>query len=153
VLPGPVLIADEGNDRLLIIDPQGRVAWTFPQPGDLPAGVEFKAPDDAFFTPDGKQIVATEEEYSVISLIDIASRKIVWRYRTPGSPGAGPDHLSNPDDAIMLRNGAILTADIKNCRLLLFDRAPDNHAISTARQARAATTPLSATAAPTGRSR
>jgi DNA-binding beta-propeller fold protein YncE len=121
VLPGPVLIADEGNDRLLIVDPQGRVAWTFPQPGDLPAGVEFKAPDDAFFTPDGRQIIATEEGYSVVSLIDIASRKIVWRYGTPGSPGAGPDHLSNPDDAIVLPNGAILIADIKNCRLLLFD--------------------------------
>jgi outer membrane protein assembly factor BamB len=122
VLPGPVLIADEGNDRLLIVDPHGRVAWTFPQPGDLPAGVEFKAPDDAFFTPDGRQIIATEEEYSVVTLIDIASRKIVWRYGTPGNPGAGPDHLSNPDDAIVLRNGAVLLADIKNCRLLLFDK-------------------------------
>ena len=121
VLPGPVLIADEGNDRLLIIDPQGRVAWTFPQPGDLSAGLEFKAPDDAFFTPDGRHIIATEEEYSVVTLIDIASRKIVWRYGTPASPGAGPNHLSNPDDAIVLPNGAILTADIKNCRLLLFD--------------------------------
>jgi len=121
VLPGSVLIADEGNDRLVIVDRHGRVAWTFPQPGDLPAGVEFKTPDDAFFTPDGRQIIVTEEEYSVVSLIDIASRKIVWRHGTPGSPGAGPYQLSNPDDAIVLPNGSVLLADIKNCRLLLFD--------------------------------
>jgi hypothetical protein len=53
--------------------------------------------------------------------IDIASRRIVWRHGTPGSQGADSNHLSNPDDAIVLPNGAILTADIKNCRLLLFD--------------------------------
>ena len=120
MLPGPVLIADEGNDRLVVIDPQGRVAWTFPQPGDLPAGTEFKTPDDAFFTPDGQQIIATEEEYSVITLIDIATRTIVWRHGIPGTPGGGPDRLSNPDDALVLPDGHVLVADIKNCRLLLF---------------------------------
>ena len=125
VLPGPVLIADEGNNRLLIVDPQGRALWSFPQPGDLPAGVELRAPDDAFFTPDGRQIIVTEEEYSVISLVDIASRKIVWRYGTPGVPGSSAEHLSNPDDALVLPNGDVLLADIKNCRLLLIDpRAP-----------------------------
>jgi len=119
VLPGPVLFADEGNDRLLIVDPQGRTLWSFPQPGDLPPGVQFKSPDDAFFTPDGKQIIVTEEDFSVVSLIDVATRKIVWRYGTPGVPGAGANHLSNPDDALVLPDGHVLTADIKNCRILL----------------------------------
>jgi hypothetical protein len=119
VLPGPVLMADEGNNRLIVVDAQGRTLWTFPQPGDLPPGVSFKSPDDAFFTPDGKQIIATEEEYSVVTLIDVASRKILWRYGTPGVPGDGPNQLSNPDDALVLPNGDVLTADIKSCRLLL----------------------------------
>ena len=118
-VPGLVLIADEGNNRLLIIDPQGRPVWTFPEPGDLPAGVELRAPDDAFFTPDGRQIIVTEEEYSVISLVDIATRRIVWRYGTPGVAGSATGHLSNPDDALVLPNGDVLLADIKNCRLLL----------------------------------
>jgi DNA-binding beta-propeller fold protein YncE len=87
--------------------------------------VQFKSPDDAFFTPDGKQIIATEEEFSVVTLIDIASRRIVWRYGIPSSPGAGDNHLSNPDDALVLPNGDVLTADIKNCRLLLI--APGTH--------------------------
>lgn len=119
MLPGPVLIADEGNNRLIVVDPHGRTIWTFPRPGDLSPGVEFKSPDDAFFTPDGRQIIATEEEFSVVTLIDVASRKILWRYGTPGVPGDSPNHLSNPDDAVVLPNGDVLTADIKNCRILL----------------------------------
>jgi len=53
VLPGPVLIADRGNDRLVLVDPEGRVLWTFPAPGELPSGETFNVPDDAFYTPDG----------------------------------------------------------------------------------------------------
>jgi hypothetical protein len=124
VLPGPVLFADEGNDRLLIVDPQGRTLWTWPQPGDLPAGVAFKSPDDAFFTPDGKQIIVTAEEFSVVTLVDIATRKIVWRYGTPGQPGDTANHLSNPDDALVLPDGHVLSADIKNCRVLLLTVNP-----------------------------
>ena len=35
VLPAPVIVADEDNNRLVIIDPQGRTLWEFPRPGDL----------------------------------------------------------------------------------------------------------------------
>ncbi len=125
MLPGAVLFADEGNNRLLIVDPQGRTVWSFPQSGDLPSSVQFKSPDDAFFTPDGRQIIATEEEFSVVTLIDIASRRIVWRYGTPGVPGSANNQLSNPDDALVLPDGYVLTADIKNCRVLLI--APGAH--------------------------
>ena len=44
---------------------------------------------------------------------------ILYRYGKPGVPGSGPNRLWNPDDAIVLPGGWILTADIKNCRLLL----------------------------------
>ncbi|HZT65083.1 MAG TPA: PQQ-binding-like beta-propeller repeat protein [Acidimicrobiales bacterium] len=125
VLPASLLIADEGNDRLVMVNPQGQVTWTFPQPGDLPPGVEFRTPDDAFFTPDGRQIIATEEEFSVVTLIDIRTRRIVWRYGAPGTPGSAVNQLSNPDDALVLPDGYVLTADIKNCRLLLI--APRSH--------------------------
>ena len=125
VLPGPILIADRGNNRLLIIDPQGRLMWAFPRPGDLTPGETFNVPDDAFFTQDGKQIVATEEDDFVISLVDIASHRIVWRYGTPGHSGSGPNQLWNPDDALVLPSGDVLSADIKNCRIVLI--APGAH--------------------------
>ena len=84
VLPGPVLIADKLNNRLLIVDPQGHVRWTWPQPGDLAPGQTFVVPDDAFFSPDGRYIIATQEDDFVITVIDIATGKIVWRYGHPG---------------------------------------------------------------------
>ncbi len=125
-LPGDVLIADHKNNRLLIVDPQGRIRWQFPQPGDLARGQTFPVPDDAFFTPDGKQIVATEEDASVISVIDIPTRRIVYRYGVPWHPGSTANHVSNPDDAMMLPSGSLITADIKNCRVLLI-RPPAHH--------------------------
>jgi DNA-binding beta-propeller fold protein YncE len=118
-LPGDVLIADHHNNRLLVIDPQGRIRWQFPKPGDLTRGQAFKVPDDAFFSPDGKDIVATEEDDAVISVINIATHRITYRYGTPGKPGPGANHVSNPDDAMLLPGGDMLSADIKNCRILL----------------------------------
>jgi hypothetical protein len=120
-LPGDVLIADDWNNRLLIVDPQGRIRWEFPRPGDLAPGQHFMLPDDAFFSPNGKDIIATEEEYSVVSVISIARHKIIYRYGTPGVPGSAANFVSNPDDAMMMPGGDLITADIKNCRILLLD--------------------------------
>jgi hypothetical protein len=119
VLPGDLLIADKLNNRLVIVDPHGRVRWTFPRPGDLAKGQTFKIPDDAFFTPDGRYIVATEEDNFVIRLVDVARHRIVYTYGKPGVPGDGPNRLWNPDDAVGLPDGSLVTADIKNHRLLL----------------------------------
>jgi DNA-binding beta-propeller fold protein YncE len=119
VLPGPVLIADKLNNRLIIVDPSGRVRWTWPGPGDLAPGQTFVVPDDAFFSPDGRYIVATQEDDFVITVIDIATRKIVWRYGHPGIHGSGAGYLWNPDDATMLPNGVVVSADIKNCRIIM----------------------------------
>lgn len=113
-LPGDVLIADRSNNRLLVVDPRGRIVWRFPRPGQGSLPV----PDDAFFSPDGREIVATEEDAAAVSVIDVARQRIVYRYGKLGIPGRGPNRLSNPDDAMLLPGGAILLADIKNCRLL-----------------------------------
>ena len=119
VLPGDVLIADDWNNRLLIVDPQGRIRWRFPRPGDLAPGQHFLLPDDAFFSPDGRDIIATEEEYSVVSVISIAQHKIIYRYGKAGVPGSAAGLVSNPDDAMMMPGGGLITSDIKNCRILL----------------------------------
>jgi hypothetical protein len=119
VLPTDVLIADHQNNRLLIVDPQGRIRWEFPRPGELARGQTFLEPDDAFFSPDGRYIIATQEDDFVISVIDVATGRIVYRYGVAGHPGAGPNHLFNPDDAMLTPAGKIVTADIKNCRIVL----------------------------------
>ncbi|GAC1386445.1 MAG: hypothetical protein NVS1B7_4900 [Candidatus Saccharimonadales bacterium] len=126
-LLAPVLIVDRDNDRLIEVNPEGQIIWEFPQPGDLSPGQVFKVPDDAFFTPDGKQIISTQEDNYMVSLIDIATRKIVWSYGHSGVPGSKPDYLNNPDDAIVTPNGDTVIADIKNCRIIVIRK--DAHTV------------------------
>lgn len=125
-LPGDVLIADRSNDRLLVVDPSGRIVWRFPQPGER----SLPLPDDAFFSPDGRQIVVTEEDVDVVTLVDVASHRIVWRYGVVGVPGSGANRLAHPDDAMRLPNGTVIAADIENCRLILL-RPHVRHPIRT----------------------
>jgi DNA-binding beta-propeller fold protein YncE len=125
-LPGPVLIADRDNNRLLEISPQGRVLWRFPQPGDLARGQTFLLPDDAFFSPLGREIVVTQEDDFAVSLIDVAEHRIVYRYGHAGEPGSEPDYVHNPDDAMLTPSGELLMADIKNCRVLVI-HPPAHH--------------------------
>jgi PQQ-like domain len=126
VLPGDVLIADRSNNRLLAVDPQGRIVWQFPRTGHA----RLPVPDDAFFSPDGRQIIATEEDVSAVTVIDVATRRIAYRYGAIGVPGSGANRVSNPDDAMLLPNGSIILADIKNCRLLLL-RPPSHRPAQT----------------------
>lgn len=121
VLPGAILIADEGNGRMVVVDPQGQVRWRFPQKGDLKKGQIFRVPDDVFFSPDGKSIIATESENQMVSIIDIATRKITFQYGYSMRESSKKNYLANPDDAIMLKDGRLLIADIKNCRLLFIN--------------------------------
>ncbi|HEY5195304.1 MAG TPA: hypothetical protein VIJ39_15725 [Solirubrobacteraceae bacterium] len=119
VLPGPVLIADRDNNRLLEVSPNGHVLWRFPAPGDLPRGQTFELPDDAFFSPNGRKIVVTQEDDFVISVVDFARDRILYRYGHPGVPGSEPGYVHNPDDAMLMPSGDLLSADIKNCRVLV----------------------------------
>lgn len=121
VLPGPIMIADEGNNRIVVVDPSGTPRWIFPQKGDLKPGQTFRTPDDVFLSPDGKSIIATESEHQMVSIIDIATRKITFEYGVAGKGSRLKAHLNNPDDAMMLPDGRLIVADIKNCRILFID--------------------------------
>ena len=127
-LPRPLLIADEQNNRLVIIDRDGRTMWQFPRKGDLAADQTFKTPDDAYFTPDGKQIIATQGADNVISVIDVATSKIVYTFGKSGRAGSGSDRLFGPDDAMMLPSGDIVASDISNCRIIMIPKG--GHAVS-----------------------
>ena len=122
------LIADEMNNRLLIIDPSGRTLWQYPRPGDLAAGQTFKTPDDAHLTPSGKQIIASEQDDHVVRVIDIATRKIVYTYGMPGVRGSGPNQLNQSESALMLPSGHVVVPDMMNCRLVMIPAGA--HAIS-----------------------
>jgi DNA-binding beta-propeller fold protein YncE len=130
VLPGPVLIADRDNNRLIEVSPEGKVIWRFPAAGGLATGQTFRVPDDAFFSPDGSRVIATQEDDQAISVIDPASGRIVYRYGHPGEAGAQDGYVHNPDDALLMPSGEILSADIMNCRLLVI-RPPQHRPLRT----------------------
>jgi hypothetical protein len=119
VLRGPVLIADAGNNRLLLVDPRGRIQWEFPRHGSQPGGRVLGAPDDAFFSPSGKAIVATQELNQTLSVINVAAGHVAYRYGHPGVPGSAAGFFSHPDDAMLLPGGDLLLADIINCRIVV----------------------------------
>lgn len=121
-LPGNLMIADRGNDRVIIVTPQKKTIWSksFASLGGS-GGINALGPDDAFFTPDRKHIIVNEEDDHAIALIDIATKKIVWNYGHPGVPGSLPGYLNTPDDAYVLPSGIITTADIHNQRILFIN--------------------------------
>ena len=119
VMPGPILIADGDGDRVLIIDTRGRTMWQFPRPGVKQIGQTFKAPEAAWFTPNGKQVVVASEDYNTIRVIDIATDKIVYTYGASGIAGSGPNRLDRPDSVLMLPSGDLLAPDAGNCRIVV----------------------------------
>ena len=126
LFPGGLLIADEGNGRLIIVNRAKRIVWRFPTAGSLPAGQGFTA-DDAFLSPDGRTITANEEDRQVVVRIDVATRRIVWEYGHYDRAGSAPGYLNWPDDAYPLANGDVLVADIRNCRVI--EVAPDKRIV------------------------
>jgi hypothetical protein len=120
-LPGTLLIADSGNSRILEVTQDKKIIWEFPGPQSLGPGQKFYTPDDAFFTPGFKTILANEERYHQIVEIDYATRKIVWSFGEWGVAGGDDQHLNTPDDAYRLSDGRTVVAEIRNCRIAIID--------------------------------
>ena len=117
-----LLIADRGNNRLLVLDDTGSVIWTYPNPPSMPPPPGpggFYFPDDAFFINHGTAIISNQEENETIVQIAYPSGKLLWRYGQPAQPGSAPGYLHEPDDAYLLKNGNITVADADNCRILI----------------------------------
>ncbi len=120
-----LLIADRGNNRLLLLNDTGTITWTYPNPtAPPPPGPNgFYFPDDAFFLDHGKAIISNQEQNETIVKIAFPSGKILWTYGHPGQSGSAPGYLSEPDDAYQLKNGNITVADADNCRILVINPA------------------------------
>ncbi|MGI8557394.1 MAG: kelch repeat-containing protein [Solirubrobacteraceae bacterium] len=117
-LPGDLLIADRGNNRLLLVNNAKQLVWKFPTAADLAAGRHLKFNDDSFVAAGGKAIVANEEESHVIVSVDIASHTITNLYGHFNQKGGALGYLNTPDDAYPLADGSVVVADAYNCRIL-----------------------------------
>jgi hypothetical protein len=117
-LAGALLIADRGNDRILLVDAAHRVRWSFPTRRDRARGLHLNFNDDAFVARGGRSIVANEEEAHTIVAISIRTHQRVHLFGLPGVRGSGASLLNTPDDAYPLPNGSVVVADAYNCRIL-----------------------------------
>jgi len=117
-LPGGLLIADRGNDRILLVDPRRRILWRFPTARDRRLGRHLIFDDDTFVEPGGKALVTNEEDNQDILSIDIKTHAVRNLYGHPGVSGTGPGYMHTPDDAYVLPDGTTTVADAYNCRIL-----------------------------------
>src|SRR5690242_20173482 len=83
-LPGALLIADRGNDRILLVDPHRRLLWSFPTARDRRLGRRLVFDDDTFVQPGGKALVTNEEDNGDIVSIDIATHRLTRLFGVPG---------------------------------------------------------------------
>jgi len=114
---GKLLIADRANGRIIEITANGAVDWMFPRPGQqLP--VRFGAPDDAFYTADGRTIIANAEGRQTVTAIDRATGTILWQVGKFNVRSSAVGYFNEPDDAVPQQDGTIWVADIRNCRLV-----------------------------------
>ena len=117
-----LLIADRGNNRLLVMDARMQVIWQYP-PGSSPRrGPRLYFPDDAFFTEHGTAILSNQEQNETIIKIAYPSGRIIWSYGHPRQAGTAPGYLSEPDDAYLLKTGQVAVADANNCRVLVINQ-------------------------------
>jgi hypothetical protein len=117
-LPGFLLIADRGNNRILVVDPQGHRVFQYPSKADLAAGRKLYYNDDTFVEPGGKALIANEEDNHQIVEVGIADHSLRVLFGHAGQPGSDSTHLNTPDDAYGLTNGSFTVADAYNCRIL-----------------------------------
>jgi hypothetical protein len=117
-LPGFLLIADRGNNRILIVDPRRHTVFRYPSPADLAAGRKLFYNDDTFVEPGGAALIANEEDNHAIVQVGIADHSLKVLFGHPGHVGADRTHLNTPDDAYALPDGTFTVADAYNCRIL-----------------------------------
>jgi outer membrane protein assembly factor BamB len=121
-----LLVADRGNNRLVLLSPDKKIVWEYDFQGLKPGD----GADDAFFSEDGKTVIVNLEHGHVIQLIDFATKTVKWDYGHLGQPGGKDGYLNYPDDAYLLANGDVVVADIRNCRVI--EIAPDKHIVHQA---------------------
>ena len=116
-LPYPIVIADRRNNRLIEVTPDKRIVWEFPSPNLL----LYRGNEDVNFSADGRVLAVSEEDNYDVHIVDYEQKVITWTYGVPDTRGSKGNLLNYPDDAHLLADGMFLTADIRNCRVLIID--------------------------------
>jgi hypothetical protein len=117
-LPGYLLIADRGNNRILVVNARHEVVFRYPNATDLANGRKLVFDDDTFVEPGGSALIANEEDNNDVVQINLADRSLHVLFGHPGVAGSDATHMHTPDDAYMLSDGTFTVADAYSCRVL-----------------------------------
>jgi hypothetical protein len=117
---GLLIIADRGNNRLLVMNAQKHIVWRYPSKNLPQPPSRFYFPDDAFWVHRGHAILINEEENHVVAEIAYPSGRWLWSYGHAGVAGHAAGYLHQPDDIYPYPSGGAVVADALNCRLLFF---------------------------------
>jgi hypothetical protein len=119
--PGPagyILIADRGNNRVLVVTPEKQIVYEYPNAEDRRLGRVLFYNDDTFVVPGGLALIANEEDNHAIVQWSLQDRSLHLLFGHPGEAGSNRTHLHTPDDAYILADGTMTVADAYNCRIL-----------------------------------
>jgi outer membrane protein assembly factor BamB len=119
VFQGRLLIADRGNNRLLLVNADKQLLWTFPNAHAPAPPTGFYFPDDAFFIHHGTGIISNQEGNDTVVEIGFPSGKPLWAYGHPHVASSASGYLHEPDDAYLLKDGRVVVADANNCRVVI----------------------------------
>ena len=118
-LPGYLLVADRGNNRILVLNPQGQLVWSYPDAADLAAGRRLHFNDDTFVEPGGQSLIANEEDYGLVVSIGIHTHRLTVLFGEGGRARRRPDASSTtPTTPTSSPNNTFTVADAYNCRIL-----------------------------------
>lgn len=115
--PGVIPQTPNGSvdNRVLLVDPTGKVVWQYGQFGQTGNGPNLlNTPVQCTFVPDFNVLITDQGNNRVIEVN--YNKEIVWQY--PGGDTNASDQLNAPNSAEMLANGNILIADQGNNRAL-----------------------------------
>jgi hypothetical protein len=117
-MPGYLLIADRGNNRILVVNPQRQTVYEYPSAADRAAGRHLFYNDDTFVEPGGQALIANEEDNNDIVEVSLLDRSVKVIFGHPGVAGSDATHVHTPDDAYMLPTGEFTVADAYGCRIV-----------------------------------
>jgi hypothetical protein len=107
------------DNRVLLVDPFGRVVWQYGQFGQSGVGPNLlNTPVQCTFLPTFHFLITDQANNRIIEVT--FNKQIVWAY--PGSNSIAADQLNSPNSAELLENGHILISDQGNNRALEVNR-------------------------------
>ena len=111
----PQAPAGAADNRVMLVDPSGRIVWQYGQFGQTGAGPNLlNTPVQCTFLPNFDILISDQGNNRIIE-VNLA-KKIVWQY--PCSNTNAADQLNSPNSAELLDNGHILIADENNNRVI-----------------------------------